>query len=99
MLPEYGSAMTDSYSPSVMPIAMNDMDIYVKAFPNNLTGAALDCKLKKVLVLDIPLTKDELTKMVNKHIDLENLQRKEGLSSDIQEKLSRKDNQGQSKWP
>ncbi|GAA0171207.1 hypothetical protein LIER_41106 [Lithospermum erythrorhizon] len=30
-------------------------------------------KLKKSLVLETPLTKDELTKMVNKHIDLENL--------------------------
>ncbi|GAA0159710.1 hypothetical protein LIER_16424 [Lithospermum erythrorhizon] len=54
-------------------------------------------KLKKALVLETCLTKDELTKMVNKHIDLENLQRKEGPSGDLREKLSRRDNQGQSK--
>ncbi|GAA0157404.1 hypothetical protein LIER_14679 [Lithospermum erythrorhizon] len=46
-------------------------------------------KLKKALVLKTPLTKDELTKLVNKHIDLENLQRKEGPSGDLREKLSR----------
>ncbi|GAA0157891.1 hypothetical protein LIER_43421 [Lithospermum erythrorhizon] len=30
-------------------------------------------KLKKPLILDTPLTKDELTRVVNKPIDLENL--------------------------
>ncbi|GAA0169860.1 hypothetical protein LIER_24245 [Lithospermum erythrorhizon] len=40
-------------------------------------------KLKKALVLETPLTKDELTKMVNKHMDLENLQMKEGPSGDL----------------
>ncbi|GAA0152186.1 hypothetical protein LIER_37442 [Lithospermum erythrorhizon] len=30
-------------------------------------------KLKKALILDITLTKDELTRVVNKHIDLKNL--------------------------
>ncbi|GAA0168472.1 hypothetical protein LIER_23182 [Lithospermum erythrorhizon] len=35
-------------------------------------------KLKKVLILDTALTKDELTRVVNKHNNLENLQRKEG---------------------
>ncbi|GAA0158452.1 hypothetical protein LIER_15471 [Lithospermum erythrorhizon] len=56
-------------------------------------------KLKKAMVLETPITKDELTKMVNKHIDLENLQKKEGLSGDLREKLSRRDNKGQSKKP
>ncbi|GAA0155740.1 hypothetical protein LIER_38142 [Lithospermum erythrorhizon] len=37
--------------------------------------------------------------MVNKHIKLENLQRKKGPSGDLREKLSRKDNQGRSKKP
>ncbi|GAA0154351.1 hypothetical protein LIER_37861 [Lithospermum erythrorhizon] len=162
-----------------MTITTNDMDIYAKAFPNRLTGAALDWymellpdsidsyahtadafifkyntsiankqdertlmdlqqftreslrdfherykailnnipsidnkiaymafyrelnygKLKKALVLETPLRKDDLTKMVNKHIDLENLQRKEGPSGDLREKLSRKDNQGHSEKP
>ncbi|GAA0169598.1 hypothetical protein LIER_40792 [Lithospermum erythrorhizon] len=45
-------------------------------------------KLNKALVLETPLTKDELTKMVNKNIDLENLLRKEGPSCDLREKLS-----------
>ncbi|GAA0163554.1 hypothetical protein LIER_43654 [Lithospermum erythrorhizon] len=54
-------------------------------------------KLKKALVLDTPLTKDALTKMVNRHIDLKNLQRKERPSGDLQEKLSRRDPQGPSK--
>ncbi|GAA0163580.1 hypothetical protein LIER_19409 [Lithospermum erythrorhizon] len=43
-------------------------------------------KLKKALILDTPLTKDELTKVVNKHIDLENLQRKEALYGDLRKK-------------
>ncbi|GAA0140470.1 hypothetical protein LIER_35243 [Lithospermum erythrorhizon] len=56
-------------------------------------------KLKKALVLETPLTKDELTQMVNKHIDMENLERNEGPSGDLREKLGRKDNQGHSKKP
>ncbi|GAA0167294.1 hypothetical protein LIER_22261 [Lithospermum erythrorhizon] len=54
-------------------------------------------KLKKALILDTPLTKDELTKMVNKHIDLENLQRKKASYGDLRKKLNRKDLQGPSK--
>ncbi|GAA0154905.1 hypothetical protein LIER_37992 [Lithospermum erythrorhizon] len=38
--------------------------------------------------------KDELTKAVNKHIDLENLQRKEAPYGDLREKLNRRDLQG-----
>ncbi|GAA0158494.1 hypothetical protein LIER_15502 [Lithospermum erythrorhizon] len=51
-------------------------------------------KLKKALILDTPPTKDELTRVVNKHIDLENLQRKKGPRGDICEKLNRKYPQG-----
>ncbi|GAA0174611.1 hypothetical protein LIER_41750 [Lithospermum erythrorhizon] len=56
-------------------------------------------KLKKMLALEMPLTKDDLTKMVKKHIDLENLQKNEGLSGNLRETLSRRDTQGQSKKP
>ncbi|GAA0154989.1 hypothetical protein LIER_12821 [Lithospermum erythrorhizon] len=56
-------------------------------------------KLKKALILDTPLTKDKVTRVVNKHIDLENLQRKEGPYGNLQEKLNRKDLQGPSKKP
>ncbi|GAA0143366.1 hypothetical protein LIER_04066 [Lithospermum erythrorhizon] len=56
-------------------------------------------KLKKALVLETPLTKDEMSKMVNKHIDLKNLQKNEGPSGDLQEKLSKRDNQAHSKKP
>ncbi|GAA0161319.1 hypothetical protein LIER_17662 [Lithospermum erythrorhizon] len=45
-------------------------------------------KLKKALILDTLLKKDELTRVVNKHIDLENLQRKEGPYNDLREKLN-----------
>ncbi|GAA0184391.1 hypothetical protein LIER_31679 [Lithospermum erythrorhizon] len=41
--------------------------------------------------------RDELTKVVNKHINLENLQRKEGPSGDLREKFNRRDPQGPSK--
>ncbi|GAA0177708.1 hypothetical protein LIER_29737 [Lithospermum erythrorhizon] len=46
-------------------------------------------KLKKALILDTPLTKDELTKV--------NLQRMEARYGDLREKLDRKDLQGPSK--
>ncbi|GAA0153493.1 hypothetical protein LIER_11716 [Lithospermum erythrorhizon] len=49
------------------------------------------------LILDTPLTKDELTRAVNKHIDLENLQRKEGPQGDLRKRLNRRDPQGPSK--
>ncbi|GAA0139655.1 hypothetical protein LIER_01156 [Lithospermum erythrorhizon] len=56
-------------------------------------------KLKKALVLDTPLTENELTRVVNKQIDLENLQREEGPYNNLREKLNRKDLQGSSKRP
>ncbi|GAA0168740.1 hypothetical protein LIER_40624 [Lithospermum erythrorhizon] len=56
-------------------------------------------KQKKSLILNTPLTKDELTRVVNKHIDLENLQRKEGPYIDLREELNRNDLQGPSKKP
>ncbi|GAA0150388.1 hypothetical protein LIER_09341 [Lithospermum erythrorhizon] len=76
-------------------LALRDFHERYKAILNNI--ASIDNKisymafyrglyygnLKKELILDTPLTKDDLIRVVNKDIDLENMQRKDGLYNDL----------------
>ncbi|GAA0142242.1 hypothetical protein LIER_03188 [Lithospermum erythrorhizon] len=77
-------------------------DAFISKYNTSITNkkderSLMDLQHHKALILDTSLTKDELTKVINKHIDLKTLQRKEAPYGDLWEKLNRKDLQGPSK--
>ncbi|GAA0163235.1 hypothetical protein LIER_19148 [Lithospermum erythrorhizon] len=68
-----------------MIITSNNPNIYAKAFSNSLTDKALDWygKLKKELVLETALSKDQLTTRVKQYVELEELKTMEGQGRDL----------------
>ncbi|GAA0172926.1 hypothetical protein LIER_26653 [Lithospermum erythrorhizon] len=94
MFPEYWDTRSHSYAPSIVQQTVPRVD------PNAaLLQELLAAHKRELSYLDTLLTKDELTKVVNEHIDLKKLQRKEGPHSELLEKFNRKDLQGLSKNP
>ncbi|GAA0161242.1 hypothetical protein LIER_17602 [Lithospermum erythrorhizon] len=92
-------SFTDSYQKRYNDILLTIPEVNNKAaymaFYRGLTYG----KLKKTLVLEIPLSKDEFTTRVRQYVELEELKNKEGQNKDLRDIPEKGDDQRRPERP